>query len=199
MADAKRRQIVKIKRLDEDRRLIFGEVYAPNTLDTYGEFVTADDLELMAHRFATLALGEVIDTNHDNMPNGSFPVESFIARAGDQDFMPGAWVLGVKVPDDHIWIQIKKGELNGFSFEALVRPVDCMVTLKAQRDLVARTEDRDDHDHLLFVQMNDQGRVTEGRTSTTEDASGQMHDHAIKRASVTERGGQNRHNHRFFL
>ncbi len=199
MVDAKRRQIVKIKRLDEDQRLIFGEVYAPDTLDTYGEFVTAADLELLAHRFAQLNLGEVIDTNHDNIANGSFPVESFLARAGDPDFTRGAWVLGVKVPDDHIWLQIKKGELNGFSFEALVRPVDCLITVKKQRDLVGKTELHDDHDHMIFIELSDQGRVIQGRTTTELDANGELHDHKITRASVTERGGGNRHNHRFFL
>ena len=175
--DAVREKVVRIGRVDAEKRLIFGEVYAPNTLDTYGEFVTAEDLELMCHRFMGELdnLKETIDTNHDNVPNGCFPVESFIARSGDPDFTVGSWVLGVKVGSDHIWAQIKKGELNGFSFEALVRPVDCTVTLRQQRDLVGETEEADGHTHLFFVQVNEQGRVISGHTSMDADPEGNVH------------------------
>ncbi len=196
-----REKVVRIGRVDGDKRLIFGEVYAPNVLDTYAEFVTPEDLELMAHRF----LGELenlsttIDTNHDNVPNGSFPVESYIARAGDPDFAEGAWVLGVKVPDDHIWSQIKRGELNGFSFEALVKPVDVEITMRQVRDLVGETEEAADHDHVFFAQVNEQGRVVAGNTSINAGADGIMHDHRIRRGTVTEMGGDDRHVHRFFL
>lgn len=198
---AVREKIVRIGRVDGEKHLIFGEVYAPNVLDTYGEFVTRDDLELMAHRFIGELenLHETIDTNHDNIPNGCYPVESFIARAGDPDFTEGAWVLGVKVADDHIWMQIKKGELNGFSFEALVRPVDVEVTIQQVRDLVGKTELADDHDHVFFVQVNDQGRVVSGQSSVDADPEGDVHDHRIRRATVTEMGGPDRHVHRYFL
>lgn len=199
--NAVREKIVRIGRVDGEKRLIFGEVYAPNILDTYCEFVTHDDLELMAHRFLgdLENLPETIDTNHDNIPNGCFPVESFIARDGDPDFTEGSWVLGVKVTDDHIWAQIKKGELNGFSFEALVRPVDVEVTLQQVRDLVGKSEEADGHDHMFFVQVNEQGRVVHGHTSMDADPDGDVHDHRIRRATVTEMGGDDRHVHRFFL
>lgn len=187
--------VVKIRRVDEDKRVVLGEVYPPDTLDTYGEFMTAEDIELMAHRFAEV-WREAIDTNHDNIPNGSYPVESFIARDGDPDFVPGAWVLGVKVPDDHIWAQVKKGELNGFSFEALVRPVDVVIRTTIIRDRVGETEPggRDGHTHLFFLQLDDMGRVVRGETSVING-----HRHAITNGSVTGRGGDDRHTHRFFL
>lgn len=199
-----REKVVRIGRVDGEKRLIFGEVYAPNTLDTYCELVTAEDLELMAHRFMGELenLRETIDTNHDNVPNGSFPVESFVARTGDPDFTVGAWVVGVKVTDDHIWAQIKKKELNGFSFEALVRPVDVVVTMQQVRDLVGKTENEsatDDHDHMFFVQVNEEGRVVNGHTSMDADSEGNVHDHRVRRATVTERGGEDNHVHRYFL
>lgn len=192
--DAERNRVVAIKRIDEDRRLVFGEVYAPDVLDTYGEYMSSDDIELMAHRFMKLDLGEVIDTNHDNVPNGSFPVESFIARADDPDFLEGAWVLGVKVPDDGVWASIKKGELNGFSFQSMVRPVEHRVKLSIIRDHVGITEEggADDHRHTFFVQVDDTGKVVFGQTSFDNG-----HNHRIRRASVTET--VNTHNHRFFL
>ena len=190
------RQVVRIIRVDEARHVIYGMVYEPNVLDTYGEFMVSEDVESLCHRFAQLSLGETIDTMHDNIPNGSYPVESFIARDGDSDFPAGAWVLGVKVTDGHLWAQIKKGELNGFSFEALVKPVDVRVKVDVVRDLVGRTEPGglDDHMHVYFVQTNDRGAVVRGFSSREMG-----HTHDIRRASTTEPGGSNRHQHRFFI
>ncbi len=194
--DLMHRYVVRIARVDDDRRVVLGMVYEPDTLDTYGEFMFADDIETMAHRFAQL-WSETIDTNHDNIPNGSFPVESFVARAGDPDFPEAAWVLGIKVPDDRLWRQIKSGELNGFSFEALVKPVPVMASIANVRDRVGRTEDasgKEDHSHVFFAQVNAIGRVERGLTSVDGE-----HTHAIRKASYTEPGGTDKHTHRFFM
>jgi hypothetical protein len=66
-------QWVPIKKTDGEKQIVYGEVYAPYILDTYGEFMTPEDIEVMAHRFMQLDLSKVIDTQHDNQPNGSFP------------------------------------------------------------------------------------------------------------------------------
>jgi hypothetical protein len=194
LADAARNRVVRIKKVDEDKRLVFGEVYAPDVLDTYGEFMSAEDIELMAHRFMKLDLGAVIDTNHDNVPNGSYPVESFVARASDPDFTEGAWVLGVHVPDDLVWASVKSGELNGFSFQSMVKPVEHRVKLSIIRDHVGKTEHggAEDHSHTFFVQVDDNGSVVYGQSSFDNG-----HNHRIRRASVTET--VNTHNHRYFL
>ena len=186
-----------IRRSDDERRLIFAEVYAPLTLDTYGEFMTAPDIEMMCHRFMKLNMERVIDTNHDNVPNGSYPVESFIARAGDPDFTEGSWVLGVHVPDDEVWSRVKSGELNCYSFEAMVQPVEYQVTVNTIRDHVGRTKDEKgvDHFHLFFVQVDEFGVIRGGVTSKAEDG----HYHLINHASFTEKAGEVEHNHRYDL
>lgn len=186
-------QQVTIKRYDNEKQVVYGEVYAPYVLDTYGEFMTPEDIELMAHRFMKLDLNEVIDTQHDNIPNGSYPIESFIAREGDPHYTPGAWVLGVKVPDVVMWHRVKTGELNGFSFQSMVKPKDVDVVYEVVRDHVGKTETRDDgHQHTYFVQVNEMGLVIGG---TTDVVNG--HSHIIRRASVTEDADM--HTHRFFL
>jgi hypothetical protein len=192
-AHTKRTHIVAIKAIDEEKRIVYGEVYAPNRLDTYGEFMLADDIELMAHRFMQLPLHQTIDTQHDNIPNGSYPVESFVAREGDPDYTPGAWVMGVKVPDDRTWKAVKSGQLNGFSFEAMVLSVEMDVEYLVVRDHVGSVEPAMDHDHAYFVQMDEAGQVVGGYTSPGPDG----HVHKIKRASLTEK--TNDHTHRFFL
>ena len=188
-----RRHTVRIQKLDEARRLIYGEVYAPDRLDTHGEFMTAKDIETMAHRFMQLKMSEAIDTNHDNQPNGSFPVESFIAREGDPDYTEGAWVLGVKVPDDAIWNAIKAGHLNAYSFEARVVARDVEIEYYVMRDHVGAVEKAMDHDHAYFLQMSSDGRVLKGWTSPGPDG----HVHDILKASLTEPADG--HIHRYFL
>lgn len=186
-------QLVTIKRLDVEKQIVYGEVYAPYVLDTYGEMMTPDDIEVMAHRFLKLDLTSVIDTQHDNVPNGSYPVESFVARADDPDYTPGSWVLGVKVPDPVTWHRVKSGQLNGFSFQCMVKPRDVEVEYEVVRDHVGSTElSQDGHQHTYFVQVDDLGRVIGG---ITDSAHG--HTHEIRRASVTE--DANSHSHRFFL
>lgn len=189
----KRTTTVRIKRMDEAERIVYGEVYAPNRLDTYGEYMTAEDIKLMAHRAMKLDLAVIIDTQHDNVPNGSYPVESFIARAGDVDYTEGAWVLGVKVPDDATWNKVIKGDLNGFSYEAWVTPQETEITYYVMRDHVGSVEPALDHEHTYFVQMGSDGKVIKGWTSPGPDG----HVHTISKASVTDSAAD--HNHRFFL
>jgi hypothetical protein len=188
-----RTHTVHIKSVDGEKRLVTGEVYAPFRLDTYGEYMLPDDIEVMAHRFMLLHLAQTIDTQHDNAPNGSYPVESYIARDGDPDYAPGTWVMTVKVPDDRVWSKVKAGEINGFSFEAMVVPVETEVEYLVMRDHVGSVEVAEDHTHAYFVQMDSEGQVVGGYTSPGPDG----HVHKIKRASLTEK--TDNHTHRFFL
>ena len=184
---------VKIKRLNEDQQIAYGEVYAPFVLDTYGEMMLPADIELMAHRFMELShVAAAIDTNHDNQSNGSFPIESFIARTGDPDFAEGAWVLGVKVVDEAVWDLMKRGVLNGYSFEAMVRKLPAVVELEVTRDNVGETEEANGHTHLFFAELGDDGVVKEGRTDTVSG-----HDHLIIAGTATEPA--HNHAHRFFI
>jgi hypothetical protein len=186
-------QWVPIKKTNDEKQIVYGEVYAPWVLDTYGEFMTTEDIEVMAHRFMQLDLTKVIDTQHDNRPNGCYPVESFIAREGDPDYTPGSWVLGVHVPDAGLWDAVKKGMLNGFSFQSLVKPTSVDVEITAIRDFVGETDLSEDHSHTFFVELDEIGNVIGGRTSQAADG----HSHEIQWASVTSR--TNGHSHRFFL
>lgn len=196
MAEA-RSKVVKIKRTDDEERIIYGEVYAPYVLDTYQEFMLPEDVKTLAHKTMQKDLSQLIDTNHDEKPNGSYPVESFIARAGDPDFVEGAWVMGVKVVSDDIWKKVKSGELNGFSFQALVKPVEMDIEYSVVRDHVGETyksdnDDTDDHTHVFYVEVDEKGTVIGG---WTDEVNG--HSHKIIRGSVTQFADG--HAHRFSL
>jgi len=191
----KRETIARIKRIDADRQIVYAGVYAPNALDTYGEFMLAEDIETMAHRFMQLDLAGVIDTNHDNVPNGSYPIESYVNRnLDDVDFAVGEWVLGVKV-DDTIWPEVLAGNINGYSFEALVRLADYDIEVTTTRDHVGETSTQKgvDHEHIFFVQTDDIGNVIGGITSEGEDG----HVHKINHATMTAK--TDGHSHRFSI
>lgn len=182
----------KIRKLDEEKHIVTGVVYAPNVLDTHGEMMLKEDVELLAHRYLQHhMLSESIDTNHENNPVNAYPVESFIARAGDPDYPEGAWVLAVKVEDTALWKALKIGEYNGYSFEAYVTATAAVAELEVAPEIVGETEVAEDHTHFFVAQLDDDGKVRKGRTSTTNG-----HSHEIKRASATEVA--NGHSHRFF-
>lgn len=184
---------VSIKRLDEDQQIVYGEVYAPNTIDTYGDAMTAEDVKLMAERFMEKVDKEKrIDTNHNNISNGSYPIESFIAEKDDPYYTEGAWVLGVKVDDPKLWEEVKSGKYAGYSFEGVVKMVPAIVEVIVAKAGVGKTEQYEDHHHLYFLEYDDEGRVKSGRTS--QDLG---HSHEILRGTATEKTFG--HSHRMFL
>ena len=181
-----------IKKVDVMRQLVYGEVYAPMEVDSHGDIMFSEDIETMCHRFMRLHLAMTTDVEHDNIARQVYPVECFIARANDPDFAEGSWVLGVKIEDPDVWAKVENGDLNGFSFEALVKPRTVVADVEVMQDNFGRTVKSADHDHLFFVELNDDGRVTRGRTNTVNG-----HNHEIKRGTATEVAEN--HSHRYFL
>jgi hypothetical protein len=184
---------IAIKKADEDQRLVYGEVYAPDKLDSQNDFMTAETIRKMGHEFLANARVLNVDTNHDRVPNGSVVVESFIARDGDPDFIPGSWVVAVYVPSDDVWAMVKSGELNGFSLDGTGVRVATEVTLILPDVMKGRTSkhEDDDHDHEFVVWYDGDGNLIGGMT----DAGPDGHKHEILRGTVTE--NSNGHNHRF--
>ncbi len=106
---------IPFAKVDEEKRIVYGEVYVPYLVDTQGDFALPEDIEKAAHDFMIMGLLGNIDTEHDFVPNGCRVVESWVAKAGDPLFTPGSWVVGTKILNDTVWQKIKKGDLNGYS------------------------------------------------------------------------------------
>lgn len=119
-AEAEDGERSQFRKFDEEKRLVYAEVYLPDVPDAHGHQMTREEIEKMAHGFLKNRRTTAIDVNHDNRVDyGCSMVESFIARDSDPDYAPGAWVGVVHVENDEIWGSIKKGEITGFSFEGL--------------------------------------------------------------------------------
>ena len=109
---------IAIEKIDEEKRMIFGIVYAPDDLDTQGEYAKAEDIEKAAHAFMKNLRNDRIDKQHNETPEGAFVAESWIVREGDplfKDEKVGAWAVGIKVEDDDLWKAAKDDEIGGLS------------------------------------------------------------------------------------
>lgn len=181
---------VLIKKADDEQQIVYAEVYVPNVPDAHGDFMTTETVRNMAYDFMKKGITSQIDTNHDNVTNGSAVVESFIARKDDPDFIEASWVVGVHVPDPAVWELIKTGELNGFSIEALVTKVPTVMTIEVPDVVNGGTDTIDGHFHSFRVHFDEDANFLGGITAV---ANG--HQHKIKKPSVTEEAEG--HTHRF--
>lgn len=190
-APAKNGSSVSVKKIDAEQQLVYGEVYAPGFPDSQGDFMTAESIQRMAHEFLRKGLVDKIDLHHTQVESGCYVVESFIARAGDPDFIPGSWVLGVKVPDPEVWALVKSGELNGFSFDGEGYRVETVLEIDMPDAIEGETVEVNGHKHTFVVRYDQEGNFLGGVTGPGPDG----HVHKILRGTVTETTDD--HAHRF--
>jgi hypothetical protein len=177
---------------EPEQRMVWAEVYAPDRPDSDGEFMTAEEIRKMAYAFSKKMAFDQVDHQHDNeVTAGVCIVESFIARKGDPDFIAGAWVVGVHIPDDGLWDMVKKGEINGFSMEALVCREEVEVDIVIPPVVSGMTSKSEDHTHEFYVNYDNEGHFRGGVTSKVND-----HVHQIIAGTVTEKA-EDGHSHLF--
>lgn len=167
-------------------------------IDTDGEAMTSAEIEKMAHTFLAKRGVDKIDVSHNQVESGCIVVESFIARKNDPDgFLEGSWVLGVYVPNDEQWEAIKKGDLNGFSFQGGVHKEKVRAVVTTTKQMVGETEKSAEgllppHNHQLNLFFGMEGKILSGVTS--EELS---HFHEVLKATATEEAME--HSHRLVL
>lgn len=188
---------ITITKVNDEERIVTGEVYAPYVLDSHREMMLPEDVKLLAHRFILEKKTDRIDIMHNNKAIKASMVESYIAKAGDPDFAEGAWVLSVKIFDEKIWGDVKAGRLNGYSLEAMVYKQEAEVTYDYLPWHVGFTEENDGHFHAFLVEVDKNGCVIGGYTSEEADSEGNLHSHPVSAGTATEKG--NEHAHRYFL
>jgi hypothetical protein len=178
-----------VRKADSEQRLVWGEVYAPNRPDVDGEYMTAEAVQKMAHEFMRRMIQDQVDIQHDNeVVDQVTIVESFIARAGDSDFIEGSWVVCCHVNDDATWEAIKRGDLNGFSVEALVRKEATLVEVEIPENVTGTTSEVDAHTHTFSVRFGLEGSFLGGNTDTVKG-----HSHTITAGTITDISKGHRH------
>ncbi len=183
---------MNIKKVDSKKRLVYGEVYAPNVIDTHGHMMLPEDVEKMAHGFMISGKNGAVDVMHNNIKINASVVESFVARVGDPDYADGAWVAVTKIIDDSVWDMVQRGDINGYSMEVSTRLTNALVEVVTDAVVSGVVEVAEDHDHVYIVRMDESSKVIGGYTS---DDSG--HSHKILAGTATEE--TNGHAHRYIL
>lgn len=188
------KNIIEIKKIDNDRQIVVGEVYAPDITDAHGDFMTAQEIEKTAYDFMANHRLHKIDMQHDNEETGSFVVESFIARKGDETFIEGAWVVAVHIPDKKVWDMVKNGELNGFSMEALALKKQSTIEMHCPLQLTGETDSggEDDHTHRYTIFIDEGGKFNGGTTNLVNN-----HKHDIITGTTTEDTNEHVHKYNF--
>ena len=186
--------IGEVKKSDGELQIVWTEVYAPGVIDTQGDFMQTDTIRNMAHHFLTEGRTKAVDVNHDRQEwkYDSAIVESFIARADDPTFYPGAWVVGVHIPDPELWALVDSGELNAVSLDAMAKSRKVMVKVKVDPEVKGETGQTNDHHHDFVVNFDGSGEFLGGYTSEVNG-----HRHVITNLTLTDEDDEVGHTHRW--
>lgn len=175
-------------------RVVFAEVIVPEAPNVFGDYWSKEAVKEFA--YAYMRTGFIIDVQHDRTDvSGKVKVvESFIARQGDPDFIVGAWVVAMYIGDDDIWQQVLDGDINGYSYEALVLALPAILRVEDTGMRTGSTTSTaiDTHTHDFFVIVGEDERPVEGGTSVTDG-----HAHTISTHTFTDY--TNGHRHRYNL
>jgi len=124
--DATFSRVIRIDKIDEPKRMIYGLVYAPDEIDTDGEYATVEEIEKACEHFMKGGLTPNVDLAHSwQKDDGAFIRESWIVKDRDPFFREvGAWAVGIKIEKDELWEQVEKGEIAGLSLGGFAEKVE---------------------------------------------------------------------------
>lgn len=144
---------IKLESIDQERRMVYGAVLIPDKLipridQTTGEeyYIKFSKETIRAAAYAFLKQGNQREhtLQHEIKVAGCTVVESWIREYDEDksvklgiDAPIGAWIVGNKVDNDDIWMQVKKGEVKGFSIEGLFDAIEnlCSAEQKILSDI----------------------------------------------------------------
>lgn len=123
---------VEVAKLDDEQQLVFGWAWVSKdangelVVDSQGEAIEPDDLELAARDFMVNARGA--GQMHEGEAIGNV-VESFVltpekAKTMGIETQAVAWWVGMHIPDEEAFAKVKSGEFSMFSIQGLAETVD---------------------------------------------------------------------------
>lgn len=107
-----------IVKVDDEQHFVTGVVYEPETDDTQGDFMTAEEIQKAAYWY--MENGQNVDIQHSFQPfSGATTVESWVTKSdqeiGGQKIQKGTWMMTMKITDPDVFAEIQKGDITGFS------------------------------------------------------------------------------------
>lgn len=130
---------IDIKKSDDEKGIVYGIVYAPNSVDTDDEYTTADEILKAAYGFMKSQHTTNIDKDHSFNNEKAFVAESWIIKANDSIFPDepiGSWAVAIKLEDEELKKGVKDGEIAGISMAGKAEKVDEDIT-KADEKMVS--------------------------------------------------------------
>jgi uracil-DNA glycosylase family 4 len=113
----KKQRYAAILKADEEKRLVFGVISEPDTVDLQGDVLSREEIARMARNFV-----EYVREFRDRHTNKKVKVEIVRSEIAEKDQMmygqrvlAGSWLLCVRVLDDEVWGKIKAGIYRAFS------------------------------------------------------------------------------------
>lgn len=113
-----------ITKLNDEKRLVGGIVYEPDTVDAQGDSASEAEIEKAAHNFLQESRTLGLMHKEEAGPRAKI-VESYVApcnmKINNQNIRKGTWVMVVKVHDNDLWEMVKSGKITGFSMGGRAR------------------------------------------------------------------------------
>ena len=109
-------EMLRVDFKKQDEGVVYGIVYAPDEVDTQGDFANADTIKKAAYSFMKNTDLNCVDVNHDFNRVDAYICESWIVKSKDEFFDEvGAWAVGIKLDDEKLKEMVKSGEITGLS------------------------------------------------------------------------------------
>ena len=112
---------VPIAKLDGPKRIAYGVVLEPDTVDLQDDVLSPEEVEKAAHLFMA---SQLVNEMHEDLEPVGTVVESYIAPAdfwlGDQLVRKGSWVMATRFSEE-TFEKIAAGEYTGYSIEGVGR------------------------------------------------------------------------------
>jgi len=109
---------VAITKTDEEKGMVYGIVYAPDQVDSQGDFATANEIEKAAYGFMKARNTTNVDVDHSFNNEDAFVAETWILKGEDAIFPDepvGSWAVGIKLESKDLQDLAKAGSLQGLS------------------------------------------------------------------------------------
>ncbi|RPE72528.1 putative serine protease XkdF [Tibeticola sediminis] len=113
-----------IRKADARLKRVYGIVYAPDSVDSQGDWTDAETIRKAADAWMLSGRASNVDREHDFSFLPAFVAESWLVRSGDPFFpdeKEGAWAVGIQVTDAALWDAIEAGEVEGLSLAGTAR------------------------------------------------------------------------------
>lgn len=109
---------ISFKKSDDEKGVVYGIVYAPEQVDTDGDFTSADEIIKAAYSFMKERNTTNVDKQHSFENVEAFVAESWIVKENDSVFPDepvGSWAVAIKLESDELKKAVKDGDIAGLS------------------------------------------------------------------------------------